>query len=554
GTARGLPLLDVADLIGACTFDSYRRLLGLPETYGPLTLHIGDLENDALDEDLLLTLLKSGHTRDSALIISSTNTVNHFVSNILKAFPKELAKKSGTTEKDRSHPRTPKVVERWQDFKTSARDYSYPNTPIQTDITVPTIREFTIKSELDVDFVISGLLNKFNGLFADERKGYRFATKATAFPHGLKGQNDSKQNDSNSDKQNDSKSDKQNDSETRNPVNFIGVPDHVLAVGSKVLTFIEDKTPNTLPVKHNDTNADFDLLQMSKDDIEHANSEYCRDNIGRIDVLNVIRQVYGYMAFNNLLYGCVTCYDVTYFLRRPARGKLLISDPIYNNSTGPTLLQAIYYFVHLVADGDEKGLQNLDPSPEDENIPDEVEFSNEYGDGQDNMDIDENESQDQSDSSYHPPKRFKQWRYQLDVDALRNGIMIGSGATGSAILLKDSEIAVKCCDTFNNRDGYKMMQQEIKIYHHLSKYELKCVPKYYGECEYYGQLFFAMDYIDGKHCDWRGDDVLKKKLDEAVKELECAGVVHEDLRPENVILTAEGDIKLIDFGMARIRG
>ncbi|KAJ3274751.1 hypothetical protein HDV01_002273 [Terramyces sp. JEL0728] len=41
GTARGLPVVNVADLIGACTFDSYRRLLGLPESYGPLTLHIG---------------------------------------------------------------------------------------------------------------------------------------------------------------------------------------------------------------------------------------------------------------------------------------------------------------------------------------------------------------------------------------------------------------------------------------------------------------------------------------------------------------------------------
>jgi hypothetical protein len=74
-----LPLANVSDLVGACTFNSYRRLLGLPESYGPLTLHISDLENDALDEDLLLTSLTSGHTRNTALIINtiSQNTHNY---------------------------------------------------------------------------------------------------------------------------------------------------------------------------------------------------------------------------------------------------------------------------------------------------------------------------------------------------------------------------------------------------------------------------------------------------------------------------------------------
>jgi serine/threonine protein kinase len=34
--------------------------------------------------------------------------------------------------------------------------------------------------------------------------------------------------------------------------------------------------------------------------------------------------------------------------------------------------------------------------------------------------------------------------------------------------------------------------------------------------------------------------------------LKAVGVVHQDLRPENVLLTPEGDIKLIDFGKAEI--
>ena len=42
GPQGTLPLLTVAHLVAACTQDQTRRLLGLPEDYGPLTLHLPD--------------------------------------------------------------------------------------------------------------------------------------------------------------------------------------------------------------------------------------------------------------------------------------------------------------------------------------------------------------------------------------------------------------------------------------------------------------------------------------------------------------------------------
>ena len=131
--------------------------------------------------------------------------------------------------------------------------------------------------------------------------------------------------------------------------------------------------------------------------------------------------------------------------------------------------------------------------------------------------------------------------------------MVGFGATGQVIRLKDSNIVVKHCDSYNNPDRFTMLQNEISIYEKLSPLNLSYIPRYYGECEFYGQHFIALDFIPGKHCDWNTKREWKVKLDFIIGDLKSVGVVHQDLRPENVLLTDGGDIKLIDFGKAEIR-
>jgi hypothetical protein len=290
---------------------------------------------------------------------------------------------------------------------------------------------------------------------------------------------------------------------------------------------------------------------MYKEDIEHKSSEITREDIGRTDVLTVIDQVYGYMSLNNLIYGCVTCYDATYFLWRPKRRTLLISHPIFNHSHDPTLLQALYYFVELVLKGHDNQEQTLDPSPKDSDLPVETSHHQE-------MDTDEPSIQEHSDSgsnysSSGTDSRNKRTKYALDLNSLRSGTVVGSGATGQVIRLKDSNIVVKHCDSYNNPDGFNMLKHEIAVYEKLSRLNLNYVPRYFGECEFYGQYFMALEYIPGNHCDWRATSELKDKLDFIIRDLKSFGVVHQDLRPANVLLTREGDIKLIDFGKADIK-
>ena len=49
---RRRPLSTVGHLVAACTVEQTRRLLGLPEDYGPLTLHLPEgIDRDAFAEE-----------------------------------------------------------------------------------------------------------------------------------------------------------------------------------------------------------------------------------------------------------------------------------------------------------------------------------------------------------------------------------------------------------------------------------------------------------------------------------------------------------------------
>jgi serine/threonine protein kinase len=79
-----------------------------------------------------------------------------------------------------------------------------------------------------------------------------------------------------------------------------------------------------------------------------------------------------------------------------------------------------------------------------------------------------------------------------------------------------------------------------------------------------GSAFLVMDLLDGETLeDRRGrfggrlpeDDVLSvaEQLLDVLAAAHAKGIVHRDLKPENVFLTRAGKVKVLDFGIARIR-
>ena len=76
-----------------------------------------------------------------------------------------------------------------------------------------------------------------------------------------------------------------------------------------------------------------------------------------------------------------------------------------------------------------------------------------------------------------------------------------------------------------------------------------------------GQPYFIMEYVDGKPitqwCDANHQTVRQRlelflQVCEAVESAHRSLVVHRDLKPGNILVTDEGRVKLLDFGIARL--
>lgn len=87
------------------------------------------------------------------------------------------------------------------------------------------------------------------------------------------------------------------------------------------------------------------------------------------------------------------------------------------------------------------------------------------------------------------------------------------------------------------------------------------IVKLYGEGQWEGGLYIAMEFIRGvslRQFIEQHSLSMKKSIDilmqvaYALAHLHSHGVIHGDLKPENILMTEEGEVKVIDFGIARL--
>jgi eukaryotic-like serine/threonine-protein kinase len=156
-------------------------------------------------------------------------------------------------------------------------------------------------------------------------------------------------------------------------------------------------------------------------------------------------------------------------------------------------------------------------------------------------------------------KRVKPCPVNLNLGKYRCKIHIGSGSYGNVYLAEDPEtkksFAIK--QIGKRLTDVKVLQNEIKA---LQKIKDVCQHAicYEELLEDENNFYLVTDYVDGYEVtqvlyqinDVKSILVLMYNVVYSVYAVHQMGVAHNDLQPSNMLILPNGDVKLIDFGMA----
>ncbi len=141
---------------------------------------------------------------------------------------------------------------------------------------------------------------------------------------------------------------------------------------------------------------------------------------------------------------------------------------------------------------------------------------------------------------------------------------LGQGGMGEVFLAKDTKldrsVALKIlpADFASNANHLHRFAREAKAASALSHSNVAHV---YEIGEENGIHFIAMEYISGETLASRmqrkplsSDEIINISLQaaDALQEAHSKGIIHRDLKPSNIMINSRDQVKLVDFGLAKI--
>jgi len=144
------------------------------------------------------------------------------------------------------------------------------------------------------------------------------------------------------------------------------------------------------------------------------------------------------------------------------------------------------------------------------------------------------------------------------------GTQLGVGGMGEVYLAIDTRldrrVALKILPEklADNEDRMRRFVQEAKATAALNHPNIAQIYEIGNERDL---NYIALEYIDGKtlrHCLADVPPDLRKMLRwfqyvaEGLAKAHAAGIVHRDLKPENIMVTRDGQVKILDFGLAKL--
>ena len=141
---------------------------------------------------------------------------------------------------------------------------------------------------------------------------------------------------------------------------------------------------------------------------------------------------------------------------------------------------------------------------------------------------------------------------------------LGAGGMGEVYRTRDTklnrDVALKILpDTFT--DDPERVARFRREAHVLAALNHPHIGAIYGLDEANGSQFLVLELVDGESLDKRiargpipVDDALDmaRQIAEALEAAHEKGIIHRDLKPANVALTSDGQVKVLDFGLAKL--
>ena len=144
---------------------------------------------------------------------------------------------------------------------------------------------------------------------------------------------------------------------------------------------------------------------------------------------------------------------------------------------------------------------------------------------------------------------------------------LGQGGMGTVLLAKhrrmDRQVAIKVLPVtvLESKDAVARFYQEVKVAAQLTH---PSIVHAYDAGEHHGFHYLVMEYVPGhdlarvlSQLGLIPSSLALDYISQAASGLEYAhgkGIVHRDIKPSNLLLNDEGQIKILDMGLARIGG
>ncbi len=141
---------------------------------------------------------------------------------------------------------------------------------------------------------------------------------------------------------------------------------------------------------------------------------------------------------------------------------------------------------------------------------------------------------------------------------------LGAGGMGEVYLAEDTRLNRKVAIKFLLPESISDERAKKRLIHEAqaaAKLDHPNICAIYEVCEQDQYSFIVMQYIEGETLSSRiqqnsfevsGALGLAVQVAEALSEAHSHGIIHRDIKPQNIIITARGQVKVLDFGLAKV--